>query len=212
MKFDERFLLLNAVTDRAWLNGNTLEYQVEQAILGGATMVQLREKDLPDEEFIRLAQKVKTVTDKYRVPFVINDNVEVAVAVDADGVHVGQSDMPASLARERIGRDRILGVSVQTVEQAKKAQEDGADYIGAGCAFATSTKADASCISFALLRQICEAVTIPAVAIGGINEDNAIQLKGTKIKGIAVVSAIFSKPDIQAAAASLAAIAKTIAE
>lgn len=210
MKFDKSAMLLYAVTDRAWLNGRELSDLVEQCVQAGATFVQLREKELSQEEFIAEAKKVKQVTDRYRVPFVINDNIQVAKAVDADGVHVGQGDMNPREIRKILGEDKIIGVSAQTVEQAKKAQADGAHYIGVGAAFVTATKEDAKPITLAQFRAITSSVDIPVVAIGGINRENILQLKGTGVDGVAVVSAIFAQPDIGKATRELLALAQEL--
>lgn len=201
--FNKKDMLLYAVTDRSWLRGETLYEQVEKALRGGATFMQLREKDLEADKFLNEARQIKALCAKYHVPFVINDNVDIAMAVDADGVHVGQSDMEAGDVREKLGPDKIIGVTVKTVEQAVKAQERGADYLGVGAVFVTSTKADATEISHELLREICDSVTIPVVAIGGIQSDNMMQLKGTGIDGIAVVSAIFAGEEIERATREL---------
>lgn len=198
-----RSLLLYAVTDRRWLNGRTLAGDVEQAILGGSTFVQLREKELDSESMLREAAELQSLCSRYGVPFVVNDNVDVAVRMNADGVHVGQEDMEAGSVREAIGPDRILGVSVQTVEQALTAEGRGADYLGVGAVFPTGSKDDAAEVSFGTLREICSAVKIPVVAIGGISADNVSELAGSGICGIAVISAIFAKPDVRAAAADL---------
>ena len=196
-------MLLYAVTDRAWLKGETLESQVEKALKGGATFVQLREKELDEAEFLEEAKKLKMLCRKYQVPFVINDNVEIALAVDADGVHVGQGDLEASHARALLGPDKLIGVSAHTVEEALRAQAAGADYLGVGAAFVTGTKADASPISRETIRAITAAVNIPVVAIGGISQNNILQLKGCGLDGVAVVSALFAQPDVQAAAREL---------
>lgn len=203
MKVSEKDMLVYAVTDRAWLNGATVAQQVELAIKGGATFVQLREKHLSDEEFLTEAFEVKAVCNKYGVPFVINDNVEVALKCDADGVHVGQEDMEAKNAREVLGPNKIIGVSTHNVEEAKRAVENGADYLGAGAMFATGTKAEAAVMKKETLKAICDAVDIPVVAIGGISCSNVSELEGTGVDGVAVVSAIFSKPDITEATAEL---------
>jgi thiamine-phosphate diphosphorylase len=195
---------LYAVTDSKWLNGRTLPDVVEEAIAGGVTFIQLREKKLSREEFVSLAKEVKKVTDRYRVPFIINDDVEVAKEVDADGVHVGQNDTSVEDARRVLGPDKIIGVSAHNVEEALAAQEKGADYLGVGAAFTTSTKLDASALSMDTLRAICQAVSIPVVAIGGINADNILKLKGTGIDGVAVVSAVFAAENVKAAAEDLA--------
>ena len=183
-------LLLYAVTDRSWLGNETLYEQVEKALKGGATFIQLREKELDEEHFMEEAVALKELCHKYHVPFVINDNVRIAKDMDADGVHVGQSDMEADDVRKILGEDKILGVSAQTVEQAVLAEKMGADYLGVGAVFSTSTKT---------LKAICEAVNIPVIAIGGIGADNILSLQGSGICGIAVVSAIFAAKDIEAA-------------
>jgi thiamine-phosphate diphosphorylase len=195
---------LYAVTDSKWLNGRTLPAVVEEAIAGGVTLVQLREKKLYREEFASLAKEVKKVTDRYRVPLIINDDVEVAKEVDADGVHVGQNDTSVEEARRVLGPDKIIGVSAHNVEEALTAQGKGADYLGVGAAFTTSTKLDASALSMDTLRAICQAVSIPVVAIGGINKDNILELKGTGIDGVAVVSAVFAAENVKEAAEDLA--------
>lgn len=210
--FNKKDMLLYAVTDRSWLRGETLYEQVEKALKGGATFMQLREKDLDSDNFLNEARQIKALCAKYRVPFVINDNVDIAMAVDADGVHVGQSDMEAGDVREKLGSDKIIGVTVKTVEQAIKAQERGADYLGVGAVFTTSTKSDATEISHEMLQTICKSVTIPVVAIGGIQADNMMQLKGTGIDGIAVVSAIFASEDIESATKELKEKAEMLVE
>lgn len=210
MKPDKNSMLLYVVTDRTWLGENNLEDQVEEIIKAGATFIQLREKELDHESFVSKAEKIKAVTDKYHIPFVINDNIEVALAVDADGVHVGQMDRSASEVRSIIGSDKILGVSAQTVNQAVLAKQQGADYIGVGAVFSTSTKNDADYVSIKTLKEICAAVSIPIVAIGGINVENILQLKGTGIDGVAVISAIFAKSDISSATRELYTLAKEV--
>jgi thiamine-phosphate pyrophosphorylase len=208
LKADKNDMLLYVVTDRTWLGGNSLTEQVEETLKAGATFVQLREKELDFTDFVTEARKVKAITDRYHVPFVINDNIQVALSVDADGVHVGQSDMEARDVRALLGNDKILGVSVQTVEQAVSAEKNGADYLGVGAVFSTSTKLDAQEVSFQTLQKICEAVSIPVVAIGGISEKNILELKGSGVNGVAVISAIFAKPDIYAAAKTLCGLSK----
>lgn len=200
MKLDKKSLLLYAVTDRMWLNERKLADDVEKALMGGATFVQLREKETPFELFVEQAKAIKEVCKKYGVPFVINDNIEVALAVDADGVHVGQSDMEAGRVREKLGADKIIGVSTRTVEEALLAQEKGADYLGVGAMFQTSTKLDAADVSFDELKKICDTVQIPVVAIGGISNKNVEGLGGTGIDGVAVVSALFAAENIKNAA------------
>lgn len=210
MKLDKKNLLLYAVTDRLHLGGETLADAVEKALKGGATFVQLREKELETDKFLEEAKEIKKLCKKYRVPFVVNDNVDIAIAVDADGVHVGQKDMEAGNVRKLIGKDKILGVSVHTVGQAIMAEQRGADYLGVGAVFKTGSKADAEYVSFDTLKAICKAVSIPVVAIGGINENNITELSDSGICGIAVISAIFSQPDIEKAAARLRELAEKV--
>lgn len=197
MKLDKKNFVLYAVTDRHWLNGRELSEQVEEAIKGGATFVQLREKTLNEDEFIEEAIKVKKVCDRYNVPFVINDNVDICLKVNADGVHVGQNDMEAGDVRAKLGDGKIIGVSAHSVEEALTAQSRGADYLGVGAAFVTNTKGDAKPLSHDVIKAITEAVDIPVVAIGGISKDNLMELKGTGIDGVAVVSAIFAEKNIE---------------
>ena len=212
MKCDKKDLLLYAVTDRSWLGEQTLYEQVEEALKGGATFIQLREKELDDESFLAEAIEIQKLCRQYRVPFVINDNVEIARKINADGVHVGQSDMEAGDVRAILGEDKILGVSAQTVAQAVLAEQRGADYLGVGAVFHTGSKADADDVSHETLKAICEAVRIPVVAIGGIGKHNVLQLKGSGIDGIAVISAIFASKDIQKATAELKALAERAVE
>lgn len=210
MKVDKQSLLLYGVTDRTWLGEQTLAKQVEQAIQGGATFIQLREKNLAYDEFLQEAKQIKKITDAYQIPFVINDQIEVALACDADGIHIGQDDLPVAIARKRIGNHKILGVSAQTVEQAIQAEQDGADYLGVGAVFTTSTKLDADTLSLDTLQAICNCVSIPVVAIGGIHAQNLLQLKGTSVDGVAVVSAIFAQKNLTEASRELLALAKQI--
>ena len=203
MKFDKNDLLLYAITDRSWLNGKTLVSQAELALRGGATILQLREKHLDDETFLQEAKEIQELCRKYGVPFIVNDNVEVALKVGADGIHVGQKDMEAGNVRRLLGPDKILGVSAQTVEQAILAEKNGADYLGVGAVFPTGSKDDADDVSHETLAAICKAVKIPVVAIGGISKHNVLELKGTGICGISVISAIFAQPDICAATREL---------
>ena len=202
MKYADE-LLLYAVTDRSWLGGKTLYEEVEPAIQGGVTFVQLREKRLEETAFLKEAQEIQKLCKKYHVPFVINDNVEIAARIHADGVHIGQSDMEVKKARERLGNERIIGVSAQTVEQAVRAESDGADYLGVGAVFPTGSKADAVEVDHQTLREICRAAQIPVIAIGGITKDNVKELKDSGICGIAVISAIFAEKDTKEAARSL---------
>lgn len=192
-------------TDRELMSTNTLEEAVEQAIRGGCTLVQLREKDCSSLEFYRTAVGVKKITDRYGIPLIINDRADIALAVGADGVHAGQSDLPCSELRAMLGDDRVIGISAATVEEAVRAQKDGADYIGVGAMFPTGTKADARAVSMETLAEIRRAVSIPIVVIGGIGPQNAAGFRGTGVDGLAVVSAILSKPDIAAAARELRA-------
>lgn len=212
MKSIKDSMLLYAVTDRSWLKGKTVAEQVEEALKGGATFIQLREKELDYDSFLAEAFAVKELCKKYGVPFVINDNVDIAIACGADGVHVGQSDMETGDVRARLGDDKIIGVSVHNVKEAVTAQEHGADYLGVGAVFSTSTKLDADTTSFGVVKDICDAVHIPVVAIGGINENNILKLKGTGVDGVAVVSAIFAKDNIEEAAKGLLALSKETTE
>ncbi|MFA5384749.1 MAG: thiamine phosphate synthase [Eubacteriales bacterium] len=208
MKFDKNSMLLYAVTDRTWLGKRKLIEQVGDCLKGGATFIQLREKKLSYEAFLAEAREIKTLCRKYRVPFVINDNVDIAVACDADGVHIGQSDMKIDDVRARFGGNKIIGVSAITVKQAIVAEQNGADYLGVGAVFSTSTKLDADTVSHKILKAICDEVSIPVVAIGGISSHNILELKGTNIDGVAVISAIFAQPDIKAATEELLMLSK----
>lgn len=196
-------LQLYAVTDSRWLKGGSLTEAVEKALAGGVTCVQLREKQLHFDDFLRTAKAIKSLCQSYHVPFIVDDNLDIALACDADGLHIGQNDMPAAKARKLLGPDKILGVSAQTVEQAIAACRDGADYLGVGAVFPTGTKTDAVEVPLDTLKAITAAVDIPVVAIGGINADNIAELSGTGIAGAAVVSAIFAQDDIKKAAANL---------
>lgn len=191
---------LYLVTDRDVLKNKDLCFAVEEGIKGGVTIVQIREKDLSSLEFYNTALKVKEVTDKYNIPLIVNDRLDIALAIDAAGLHVGQKDMPADVARKLLGPDKILGVSAATMEEAKKAEEDGADYIGVGAIFPTSTKNDARAVSVESLGKIKEGITIPVVAIGGINSKNAELLRPANIDGIAIVSDILGKENVTLAA------------
>lgn len=200
MKIDYTLYL---VTDRRLMSTPTLPEAVEQAILGGCTMVQLREKDAPAHSFYKLAEEVKQITDRYQIPLIINDRIDIALAVGASGVHIGQQDIPASIARKMIHQDMLLGVSAASVEEAIQAQQDGADYLGIGAMFPTDTKDDARAVTMAELRKIKQAVTIPIVAIGGITRDNIASFHSMDIDGVAIVSAIIAEPDIKGAAMEL---------
>ena len=205
MKCDKNDLLLYAVTDRHWLEKRSLKEVVKESLDGGVTFVQLREKTLEDDKFLEEAKELKQLCKEYDVPFVINDNVDIAIAMDADGVHVGQSDMEAGNVREKLGPDKIIGVSAQTVEQAVLAEQRGADYLGVGAVFPTGSKDDAVEVSHETLKAICEAVSIPVIAIGGISVGNVKELAGSGIVGIAVISAIYAAKDIKKAAEDLKA-------
>ena len=211
MKCAKKDLLLYAVTDRRWLaDGETLYQVVEQAIDGGVTFVQLREKELAEDLFLEEAKEIKKLCNARKIPFVINDSVDIALVMDADGVHVGQSDMEAGDVREKLGPDKIIGVSAQTVEQAVLAEKRGADYLGVGAVFPTSSKDDATEVSYETLKAICQAVSIPVIAIGGITKDNVAELSDSGICGIAVISAIYGQKNIKDAAANLKMAVKKI--
>lgn len=191
---------LYLVTDRDVLGERDLIQSVEAAIKGGTTIVQLREKNCSSKDFYELALKVKEVTLKYNIPLIINDRLDIALAIEADGLHIGQEDLPLTVARKIVGKDMIIGVSATTLEEALLAQKQGADYVGIGSVYPTNTKLDAKPVSLEELHVIREAISIPIVGIGGINEDNVIDLMKTKIDGVAIVSAILGKEDIKAAA------------
>lgn len=212
MKCNRKTMLLYAVTDRAWTGEMTLYEQVEAAIKGGATCVQLREKDLPEEEFCAEAIEIAELCRSYGVPFFVNDNVDIAIACHADGVHVGQDDMAAAKVRERVGEGMMIGVSAHSVEEAIEAVRNGADCLGVGAMFSTSTKTDVDVLPKETLKAICEAVDVPVVAIGGIGKGNMRELAGTGVDGFAIVSAIFGAEDIEQACRELRAIAEETVE
>ncbi len=187
-------------TDRELMTSDTIEEGVELAIKGGVTIVQLREKNCLGKEFLRIARSVKEVTDAYEIPLIINDRIDIAVAVDADGVHLGQKDIPAGVAREMLGKHKIIGVSAYNAELALRAQKDGADYIGVGDVFGTSTKADTHHVSYEELLKIRKTVKIPIVAIGGVKPEHMPRLTGTGVDGVAVVSAVLGAKNITEAA------------
>lgn len=201
---------LYAVTDRAWVGQGTLGDQVEQALRGGVTCVQLREKSLGVPAILVEAEEIGALCRSYGVPFLINDRVEIALQCGADGVHVGQKDRAAREVRRLLGPNRILGVSARTVEQAVQAERDGADYLGVGAVFSTSTKADAMPVSYETLQAICRAVSIPVVAIGGIQRENLLSLTGSGVDGVALVSAIFAAPDVETASRELRALSEAM--
>lgn len=198
MKCDKKHMLLYAVTDRAWVGKQSLCEQVEAALRGGVTCVQLREKELDEAAFLAEAKEISALCRRYGVPFFVNDNVDIAIACGADGVHVGQEDMATAQVRRRVGDGMMIGVSVHSVEEALEAVRNGADCLGVGAMFSTSTKADASVLPREVLRDICNAVDVPVVAIGGIGKGNLMQLAGTGVDGVALVSAIFGAADIEA--------------
>ena len=197
MKCDKRYMLLYAVTDRAWTGEQTLYEQVEAAFKCCVTCVQLREKEMDETAFLQEAKDICALCHRYGVPFIVNDNVDVAIACQADGIHVGQEDMAAGEVRRRVGDAMLLGVSVHTVEEARRAVRNGADYLGLGAVFPTSTKTDVDQMTNETLRAICDAVDVPVVAIGGINRGNLLKLSGSGVDGVALVSAIFSAEDIE---------------
>ena len=203
MNVDKKDLLLYAVTDRHWLNGRTLYSVVKESLDGGVTFLQLREKELDEVHFLEEAKELQQLCREYQVPFIVNDNVDIAISMDADGVHVGQSDMEAGDVRAKLGPDKIIGVSAQTVEQAVLAEKHGADYLGVGAVFPTGSKDDADDVSYETLKAICEAVSIPVIAIGGITQENVKELAGSGICGIAVISAIYARQDIRKASEDL---------
>ena len=210
MRVTREQLCLYAVTDRAWLGEKSLYEQVGEALAGGVTMVQLREKELAPEEFRQEAESINRLCKQYHVPLIINDNARLALEVGAAGVHIGQQDMGLSDARKILGEDKIIGVSARTVEQALAAWKGGADYLGSGAVFGTTTKGDASKLPLETFREICRAVEIPVVAIGGVSEKNILQLKGLGASGVAVVSAVFASEDITGAAGRLLELSKQL--
>ena len=212
MRFDKKDLLLYAVTDRHWLNGRTLYEVVKESLEGGATFIQLREKNLDDETFFEEAKELQELCREYNVPFIVNDNVDIALKMNADGMHVGQSDMEAGNVRALLGPDKIIGVSAATVDEAVLAEKRGADYLGVGAVFPTGSKDDARDVDYKTLKAICNAVSIPVVAIGGITKDNIKELAGSGIEGIAVISAIYAQDDIKKAAEDLVLEVKKITD
>ena len=210
MRIKPEILRVYGVTDASWTGRFTLLEQVEQALKGGVTCIQFRDKQLENNAFLREAKKMKVLCEKYHVPLIINDHVDIAVRCGADGVHVGQKDMEAKEVRKLVGEKMIIGVSARTVEQAIQAEQAGADYLGVGAVFGTSTKMDAEKISLERLKEICQAVTIPVVAIGGVQKDNFPELAGTGVAGAALVSAIFSAQDIEEECRNLRNISEQI--
>lgn len=210
MKCSKDTMLLYAVTDRGYIGKQTLYEQVESALKGGVTCIQLREKNLDDASFLSEAKGIKPLCKRYNIPFIINDNVKVAIECKADGIHVGQNDMDIKDVRALVGDDMIVGVSAQTVEQAVRAEREGADYLGVGAMFQTVTKPDTCDVSYDELKKICNAVSIPVVAIGGIKRNNIQQLSGSNVDGIAVISAIFGSDDIENECRILKAMSKNM--
>ena len=204
MKLDKKNLILYAITDRKWADNTEIFYkQIEDSLKGGATILQLREKSLDKKNLFIEAKNIKKICEKYSVPFIINDNVELAAEIDADGIHIGQDDMPLVDAKKLIGDEKIIGVTVQTVEDAILAEKNGASYLGVGAIFPTDSKNDAAVIEINELKKICSSVSIPVVAIGGIKSENISVLSGCGISGIAVISAIYSQKDIFSATKQL---------
>ncbi|WP_369284127.1 thiamine phosphate synthase [Oscillibacter sp. GMB15532] len=212
MKCDKKAMLLYAVTDRAWVGTLSLYQQVELALKNGATCVQLREKELDGDAFLAEATALAKLCKEYGVPFIVNDNVEIAIKSGADGIHVGQEDMLAADVRARVGDGMIVGVSAHTVDEALEAVKNGADYLGLGAVFSTSTKSDVDVMPFETLRAICSAVDVPTVAIGGISGENILKLSGSGVDGVAVVSAIFGATDPGAATAALRTLAEKLVD
>lgn len=210
MKFSKDMLLLYAVTDRSWVGRQTLYEQIEDALAGGATIIQLREKNLSEEEFVTEAVQIKKLCHRYGVPLIINDNVDVALKSGADGVHVGIEDSPVEQIRKRVGENFIIGATAKTVEQARFAEKSGASYLGVGAVFSSPTKKNAIRITTEQLKEICSSVSIPSVAIGGISIQNVFELKGGGMEGVAVVSEIFSAEDIKETTARLKEKVKNI--
>ena len=212
MKCNAEMMRLYAVTDRAWTGRQTLMEQVEAAIRGGATCIQLREKELLEDGFLAEAMEMKKLCARYSVPFIVNDNVEIALKCGADGIHVGQKDMEAGNVRALVGDDMLIGVSAQTVEQALAAEAAGADYLGVGAVFGTTTKLDANSVCHETVRKICAAVSIPVVAIGGINRTNLMELSGSGVDGVALVSAVFAAENIESECRVLRALSEKMVQ
>ena len=212
MKCDKKYMLLYAVTDSAWVGRQSLAQQVESALTGGVTCVQLREKSLNEADFLKEALEIKALCKQYGVPFFINDNVDIAIRCGADGIHVGQEDMQAAQVRKLVGEHMMIGVSVHSVEEALQAIENGADCLGVGAMFPTATKPDASAVPLDVLRDICQAVSVPVVAIGGIGKANLLQLSKTGVDGVALVSAIFAAEDIEQECRELRTLSEQMVE
>lgn len=210
MKFDKNMLALYAITDRKCIGDRGLEYSVEQALSGGATMIQLRDKEVDFDTLCKEADSLLKICQKYNAPLIINDNADVVIKTGADGVHLGQNDMELVKAREILGKDKIIGGSARTIELAQKAEQSGADYIGCGAVFGTLTKADAKYIGTQRLKEICTSLSIPVVAIGGVNAGNISQLEGCKISGVAVVSALFGAENVYTSAQELRKLADSV--
>lgn len=209
-KMNKKNVLLYAITDRQWLDGRTLASQVEEVLQGGATFLQLREKYLKHDELVKEAVVIKKIASKYNVPFVIDDDIYAAKEADVDGVHIGQNDIDYKKARKILGNDKIIGMTAHNLKEAIAAQNAGADYIGTGAVFTTSTKKDTIPMSFTTLKEITDHITIPVVAIGGINHNNILKLKGSGIDGVAVISALFAQENIKRATQELLNFCKEI--
>ncbi|MFG6392724.1 MAG: thiamine phosphate synthase [Lachnospiraceae bacterium] len=210
MKINKENMLLYAITDRKWLNGRTLASQVEEVLKNGVTFLQLREKNLTYDELVKEAIQIKKIAAKYKVPFVINDNIYAALEAGADGVHIGQGDASYQEARKLLGDNKIIGMTAHNLNEALDAQNAGADYIGAGAVFTTSTKHDTIPMQFNTLKEITDNISIPVVAIGGINHENIKELKGLGINGVAVISALFAQENIGIATARMLDLSKEI--
>lgn len=210
MKVNKESMLVYAITDRHWTGEQTLEQQVEEVLKNGATFLQIREKNMLHDELVKEAVRIKEIAKKYNVPIVIDDDIYAVIEADADGVHIGQKDMDYIEARKLLGDDKIIGMTAPSVELAKKAEELGADYIGAGAVFSTNTKKDTKPLELNTLKEICNSVSIPVVAIGGIDHSNVRELSGTDIDGVAVISALFGANDPGEATRELVSIMKDI--
>lgn len=210
MKVNKESMLVYAITDRHWTGEKTLEQQVEEVLKNGATFLQIREKNMPHDELVKEAVRIKEIAKKYNVPVVIDDDIYAVIEADADGVHIGQKDMDYIEARKLLGDDKIIGMTAPSVELAKKAEELGADYIGAGAVFNTNTKKDTKPLELDTLKEICNSVSIPVVAIGGIDHSNVRELKGTDIDGVAVISALFGASNPGEATRELVSIMKDV--
>lgn len=205
MKKNKNIYKLYVITDRYWLKGSTLEEDTEKALRGGATLIQIREKNISDDEYVQRAKEIRSVTQRYNIPLIVNDNIGVALKSGADGVHLGQDDLIDIDFRSLVGENFIIGISVHNIEEARSAVAKGADYLGVGAVFKTSTKSDADIVSLKMLKDICEAVSIPVVAIGGITCENISELKNSGVSGVSVISAVYGQKNIEQATKALKA-------